>query len=105
MHHGAKITGKVRSDKRKRSPLTNGGLEKIIDIEVDWEDKEKLAILTKQVEQVNYPLYSDYCDDSKEYKVVGIEKINIFTKHFKDLNYTLSSSKFHQLSFCEISFL
>ena len=66
MHHGAKITGKVRSDKRKRPPLANGGLEIIIDIEVDWEDKEKLAILTKQVEQVNYPLYSDYCDDSKE---------------------------------------
>ena len=66
MHHGAKITGNVRSDKRKRSPLANGGLEIIIDIEVDWEDKEKLAILTKQVEQVNYPSYSDYRDDSKE---------------------------------------
>ena len=38
----------------------------MIDIEVDWEDKEKLANLMKQVEQVNYLLYSDYCDDSKE---------------------------------------
>ena len=65
MHHGTKITGKVRSDKRKRSPLANGGLEIIIDIEVDWEDKEKLAILTKQVEQINYPFYRNYCDDLK----------------------------------------
>ena len=49
MHHGAEITGKVRYDKRKPSPLANGGLQIIINIEVDWEDKEKLAILTKQV--------------------------------------------------------
>ena len=55
----------ARSDKWKRSPLANGGLEIIIDIEVDWEDKEKLAILTKQVKQVHYPLYSNYCDDLK----------------------------------------
>ena len=27
---------------------------------------EKFAILTKQINQVNYPLYSDYRDDSKE---------------------------------------
>ena len=42
MHHGAKIIGKVRSDKRKRSPLANGGPEIIIEIEVDSEHKEKL---------------------------------------------------------------
>ena len=66
MHHGAKIIGKVRSDKWKPSPLANGGLQIIINIEVDLEDKEKFAILTKQVEQVNYRLYSDYRDDSKE---------------------------------------
>ena len=72
MHHGAKLTGKVRFDKRKQSPLANGGLEIIIDIEVDWEDKEKLAILTKQVEQLNYPLYSDYCDDLNIIKDLGL---------------------------------
>ena len=58
MHHGTKITGKVISGKRKPSPLANGGLQIIINIEVDLEDKEKLAILTKQEEQVNYPLDS-----------------------------------------------
>ena len=65
MHYGAKITGKVRSNKRERPPLANGGLEIIIDIGVDWEGKEKLPILTKQVEQVHYPFYSNYCDDLK----------------------------------------
>ena len=43
MHHGAKIIGKVRFDKRKPSPLSNGGHQIIINIEVDEEDKEKLA--------------------------------------------------------------
>ena len=57
MHHDTKITGEVRSDKRKPSSLANGGLEIIINSKVDWEDMEKLAILTKLVEQVNNPLY------------------------------------------------
>ena len=56
---------KVRSDKGKPY-LANGGHEIIINVEVDWKDMETLAILAKQVEQVNYPLYSDYRDNPKE---------------------------------------
>ena len=63
-NYGAKISGEVRSDKGKPSPLADDGFRTIIIIKVDLEDKEKLAILTKLVEQENYPLYSDYRDDS-----------------------------------------
>ena len=43
MHHYAKITGKVRSDNRKPSPLANNGLEIIINIEVDWGGQREVS--------------------------------------------------------------
>lgn len=66
MEKGAEFTGKVISDKRKRSPLLQGGLEIPISITVKWTTKkENMAILKAKVDEVAYNIDIEYVDDSK----------------------------------------
>lgn len=62
---GAKFTGEVISQKAKRSPLLQGGLDVPITVTVKWNDPRCLAILKAKTEEVSYPIDTDYRDDSK----------------------------------------
>ena len=42
---GAGITGKVKSDRHRPSPLLQGGLKIPVIVTVEWKDANKLSIL------------------------------------------------------------
>ena len=58
----ATISATVVDSKPRKSPLLQGGMEILIDMTVFWNSAEKLEILRKLVETVNFHSYED---DSK----------------------------------------
>ena len=62
---GAKVTGTVKSDRHRPSPLLQGGLEIPVTVKVKWEDGRKLNILKEKVSSVGYSMEEPYKDDSE----------------------------------------
>ena len=62
---GAEITGKVKSDRHRPSPLLQGGLEIPVTVTVEWKVANKLSILKENVASVGYSMVESYKDDSE----------------------------------------
>ena len=64
LHFDAEITGRVKSDRYRPSPLLQGGLEIPTTVTVKWEDENKLDVLKTKVASVGYSMEEPYKDDS-----------------------------------------
>ena len=57
------------------SPLVQDGLEISINVSVTWDEPEKFSVLAAKVKMVEYPLTTEYVDDSKNIlQELGIEE-------------------------------
>ena len=63
LEQGTKYIGGAISDKPKKSPLIQGGLEIPMVIAVQCGDARSLAILKERTEEVLYSVEKDYVDD------------------------------------------
>ena len=59
LQKGATISATVVDSKARKSPLVQDGLEILIDMTVFWTSAEKLEILRKMIETVNFHSFED----------------------------------------------